>query len=206
VASSPFRDLFICAKELFVEANRGLVRRIRRCWPDNGRLGRFQPNSISVRSSDRLGSGAAFGTGVVPVEFPFYAYVNTIWNICGGMRPSRQRGAGGAAPYGPERDGRDLAEAGRRGGPNRRTAPPLGFYCFSGMCCVFFREAKPDLRHVQQTALFAGFLAVRANSAHSCPKRRYFSAVLIRECPTRLCNAVGPMGFRAPVGGQAIAL
>jgi hypothetical protein len=89
----------------------------------------------------------------VPVEFPFYAYDNTIWNICGGMRPSRQRGAGGAAPYGPERDGRGLAEAGRRGGPNRRTAPPLVFYCFSGMCCVFFREAKPDLRHVQQDGL-----------------------------------------------------
>src|SRR5260370_42524955 len=74
----------------------------------------------------------ALGTGVVPVEFPFYAYVNTIWNICGGMRPSRQRDAGGPAPYGPERDGRGLAEAGRRGGPNRRTAPPLVFYCFSG--------------------------------------------------------------------------
>src|SRR5438128_12521384 len=96
----------------------------------------------------------ALGTGVVPVEFPFYAYANTIWNICGGMRPSRQRGAGGAAPYGPERDGRGLAEAGRRGGQNRRTAPPLVFYCFSVMCCVFFREAKPDLRHVcSRTAL-----------------------------------------------------
>src|SRR5215831_8058594 len=53
-----------------------------------------------------------------------------------------------------------------------------------------------------RTALFAELLAVRANSTHSCPKRRYFSAVLIRECPTRLCNAVGPMVFQAPVGAS----
>jgi hypothetical protein len=52
---------------------------------------------------------------------------------------------------------KEMAEAWRKlaegGGQNRRTAPPLAFYCFSGMCCVFFREAKPDLRHVQQDGL-----------------------------------------------------
>src|SRR5262245_31077931 len=65
------------------------------------------------------------------------------------------------------------------------------------MCCVFFREAKPDLRHVQQDGL------VLLASGGACQLRAFLPEAPILFCrshtgmPHALCNAVGPMGFRA---------
>jgi hypothetical protein len=66
-------------------------------------------------------------------------------------------------------------------GQNRRTAPPLVFYCFSGMRCVFLL----DLRHVQQDGL------VSRASGGACQLHAF-----LPEAPILFCRShTGPAGL-----------